>query len=109
MNTLLFTSVDDGQLQVPKLNVGVIFAGLVLTTLVYLTALQWNAAFSMSIQKLQQKHQELDEEEASYIVASSVTVFVVVITLIVYFALRHRIRKRGRNANVSVSSSSTSS
>ena len=100
MNTLLFTSVDEGQLQVPRLNVGVIFAGLVLSTLVYLTALQWNAAFSLSIQKLQQKHQELDEEEASYIVASSVTVFVVVITLIVYFALRHRISKRNRRGSV---------
>lgn len=100
MNTLLFTSVDEGQLQVPRLNVGVIFAGLVLSTLVYLTALQWNAAFTLSIQKLQQKHQELDEEEASYIVASSVTVFVVVITLIVYFALRHRISKRNRRRSV---------
>ena len=109
MNTLLFTSVDDGQLQVPRLNVGVIFAGLVMSTLVYLTALQWNSAFSLSIQKLQEKHQELDEEEASYIVASSVTVFVIVITLIVYFALRHRISRRRRNANVSVSGSSTSS
>ena len=100
MNTLLFTSVDEGQLHVPRLNVGVIFAGLVLSTLVYLTALQWNAAFTLSIQKLQQKHQELDEEEASYIVASSVTVFVVVITLIVYFALRHRISKRQKRSSV---------
>lgn len=93
MNTLLFTSVDDGQLQVPRLNVGVIFAGLVLATLVYLTALQWNSALSLSIQKLQQKHNEVDEEEASYIVASSITVFVVLITLIVYFALRKRSKR----------------
>lgn len=103
MNTLLFTSVDDGQLQVPKLNVGVIFAGLVLGTLVYLTALQWNAAFTLSIEKLQNKHKELDEEEGSYVVASAVTVFSIVITLIVYFVLRHRMSKRYKGSSMNSS------
>lgn len=100
MNTLLFTSVDEGQLKVPKLNVGVIFAGLVMGTLVYLTALQWNAAFTLSIQNLQNKHKELNEEEASYVVASAVTVFAIVVTLIVYFALRHRMSKRNKRRGV---------
>jgi hypothetical protein len=98
MNNLLFTTVDSGgQLKVPKLNVGVIFAGLVMSTLVYLTALQWNAAFSLSIENLQNKHKELNEEEASYVVAASVTVAVIVITLIIYFALRHRGRKTSQD------------
>jgi heme/copper-type cytochrome/quinol oxidase subunit 2 len=102
MNALLFPSVSDGHLEIPRLNVGVIFAGLVMATLVYLTALQWNAALSLSIQKLQQKHQELDEEEAAYIVASSISVFVIVVTLIVYFALRkrtHRHKKKRRSVH----------
>jgi hypothetical protein len=99
MNALLLTSVNEGQLEVPRLNVGIIFAGLVLSTLVYLTALQWNAAFTLSIQKLQNKHKELTEEEASYVVASSITVFAILITLIVYFALR-KISKRNRRSRV---------
>jgi lysylphosphatidylglycerol synthetase-like protein (DUF2156 family) len=94
MNTLLFTKINDGgELLVPKLNVGHIFAGLVLSTLIYLTALQWNAAFTLSVQKLQTKHQELNEEEASYVIASSITVFVVLITIIIYFALRKQTLK----------------
>lgn len=89
MNTLLFTSFDEtGQLRVPRLNIGYVFAGLILSTLVYLTALQWNAAFQLSIQNLQQKHQEISEEAASYIVASSITVFIILVTIVVYFAIR---------------------
>jgi uncharacterized membrane protein len=104
MNNLLFTTVDSGgQLKVPKLNVGVIFAGLVLSTLVYLTALQWNAAFSLSIENLQTKHKELNEEEAAYVVAGAVTVSVVIITLIVYFALRSRARKTGQTSMTGMS------
>jgi lysylphosphatidylglycerol synthetase-like protein (DUF2156 family) len=95
MNTLLYTSVaDDGHLKVPRLTVGHIFAGVVLSTLVYLTALQWNNALTLSIQNLQNKHQELNEEEASYLVASSITVFIVLITLIIYFALRSQSKQK---------------
>ena len=103
MNTLLYTSVDDGKLQVPQLNVGVIFAGLVLSTLVYLTALQWNAAFTFSIEKLQKKHKELDEEEASYVVATSITIFVVLLTVIIYFVIRDKNSKRNRGGSVNSS------
>lgn len=94
MNTLLYTSVsDEGHLQVPRLTIGHIFAGVVLSTLVYLTALQWNSALSLSIQNLQNKHKELNEEEASYVVAASITVFIVLITMIIYFAMRSSSKK----------------
>ena len=94
MNSLLFTSVDEaGRIRVPRLNIGYIFAGVVMTTLVYLTALQWNSAFKLSIQNIQQKHQELSEEAAAYVVASSVTVFIILITVIIYFVIRHNYKK----------------
>ena len=94
MNTLLYTSVsDEGHLQVPRLTIGHIFAGVVLSTLIYLTALQWNSALSLSIQNLQNKHKELNEEEASYVVAASITVFIVLITMIIYFAMRSSSKK----------------
>jgi hypothetical protein len=100
MNSLLFATVDDsGLIRVPHINIGHIFAGVLLSTLVYLTALQWHAAFDFSMKKLQTKHKELNEEEGSYVIAASVTVFAVLAALIVYFALHghkklHRVQKR---------------
>lgn len=97
MNSLLYTTVsEEGHLKVPRLTVGHIFAGVVLSTLIYLTALQWNSALTLSIQHLQNKHKELNEEEASYLVAATITVFVILITLIIYFVLRSNNKKLQR-------------
>jgi hypothetical protein len=96
MNSLLYTTVNEkGHLHVPKLTIGHIFAGVVISTLVYLTALQWNSALTLSIQNLHKKHKELNEEEASYLVAATITVFIVLITMLIYFAIRSNNKLQG--------------
>lgn len=106
MNNLLFTTVDvsTGRVTVPKLNVGLIFSAILLTTLVYLAALQWNSAFTLSIQNLQNRHQELNEEEASYVVAASVTVFLLLITVLIYFIMRHSLKRMNKSVPRSTAS-----
>lgn len=89
MASFILPEIRNGRVEVPKIHVGWIISTVLISSLSFVTALQWQNAFYESLISLKERHKvKLSKLSLEYISASIVTVVVILFVIMIYYMLR---------------------